>query len=170
MGLSMKAKKKIRGEIYKRHQKAGNKDKGGILGEHAPLLVCNRDCLAYRLTNWGKTRYALVDGKFVKCTAKPVVKGRRKAPVGKKTGRPEKYNPAFVAVLRAVWEPFGFQCGKLLAPLIRGMMGYLVIEFKLSEALQALLKPVISAAIDRKLRKAKQQYRLKGIHTTMCVN
>ena len=84
----------------------------------------------------------------------------------KKTGRPKKYNPPSVAVLRAVWELFDFQCGKLLAPLIRGMMGYLVIEFNLSEVLQALLTSVSPAVIDRKLRKAKERYRLKGIHTT----
>ena len=45
-------------------------------------------------------------------------------------------------------------------------MGYLVVEFKLGEALRALLKSVSPAAIDRKLRKAKQRHRLKGIHAT----
>jgi hypothetical protein len=46
------------------------------------------------------------------------------------------------------------------------MMGFLVPEFNLSEELQALLVSVSPATIDRKLRKAKQRYRLKGISTT----
>jgi len=166
MGLDMKTRKKICGEIFKRYQKASKKGKGRILTEYAPLLGYNRGYLAYQLTNWGKKRYALVGGKLVKFTAKPAVQGRRKATRGKRTGRPEKYNPAFVAALRGIWELFDFQCGKLLAPLIRGMLSYLAIEFNLSETLQALLKSVSPATIDRKLRKAKERYRAKGIRTT----
>jgi hypothetical protein len=166
MGLDMKTRKKICTEIFRRYQKARKKDKSRMLDEYASLLEYSRDYLAYQLTNWGKTRYALVDGKSVKFTARPAVKGRRKAPGGKKTGRPEKYNPAFVNVLKAVWELFDFQYGKLLAPLIRGMMSYLVDEFNLSEDFQTLLQSVSPATIDRKLRKTKERYRVKGIHTT----
>ena len=155
MGLDMKTRKKICGEIFRRYQKASKEGKSRILAEYAPLLGYNRDYLAYQLTNWGKKRYALVDGKPVKFTAKPAPQGRRKAIRGKRTGRPEKYNPAFVTVLRDVWELFDFQCGKLLAPLLRGMTSFLAIEFNLSETLQALLKSVSPATIDRKLRKVK---------------
>jgi hypothetical protein len=162
----MKTRKKICGEIFRRYQKAGKKGKGRILDEYAPLLEYSRDYLAYQLTNWGKTRYALTDGKLVKYTARPAVKGRHKASGGKKTGRPEKYNPAFVTVLRAVWELFDFQSGKLLAPLLRGMMSFLIPEFNLSETFQTLLQSISPATIDRKLRKVKERYRLKGIHTT----
>jgi hypothetical protein len=44
--------------------------------------------------------------------------------------------------------------------------GFLVLEFNLSEQLQALLLSVSPATIDRKLKKHKERYRLKGIHTT----
>jgi hypothetical protein len=94
------------------------------------------------------------------------MEGRKKAHGGTKTGRPEKYHEAFVEALKAIWELFDFQCGKLLAPLVRGMMSFLVPEFNISEELQALLQSVSPATIDRKLRKTKQRYRLKGIHAT----
>ena len=68
-------------------------------------------------------------------------------------------------MLAAIWELFDLQCGKLLAPLVKGMMGFLVPEFNLSEEMQALLQSVSPATIDRKLRKAKKRYRLKGVST-----
>ena len=63
MGLDMKTRKKICGEIFKRYQKAGKKGKTKILDEYAPTLNYNRDYLAYLLTNWGKTQYSVTDGK-----------------------------------------------------------------------------------------------------------
>ena len=163
MGLDMKTRNKICKEIYRRYQKAGKKGKAKILDEYAQTLGYNRDYLAWLLTNWGKTRYAHCGGKSVKFVAQEPVKGRRKAPGG---GRPEKYHAAFVEALKAVWELFDYQCGKLLAPLIRGMIGFLVIEFNLSGELAALFETVSGSTIDRKLKKAKERCRLKGIHTT----
>jgi hypothetical protein len=107
-----------------------------------------------------------LNGKYVKYTAKPPAKSRLKAPVGNKTGRPEKYHKAFLKVLADIWELFDCQCGKLLAPLIRGIMDFLVNDFNLDDELYALLKTVSPATIDRKLRKAKERYRIKGIRTT----
>jgi hypothetical protein len=166
MRLDMKTRKKICGRIFKRYQKAGKKGKAKILDEYAPLLDYNRGYLAHLLTNWGKTRYAVSGGKLVKYTAKPAVKSRHKAPAGKKTGRPEKYHKAFVKALIDIWELFDFQCGKLLAPLIRGTVAFLVLEFNLSKELSELLQSVSPAAIDRKLKKEKLRFSLKGIHTT----
>ena len=166
MGLDMKTRKKICGKIFKRYQKAGKKGKAKILDEYTQTLEYNRDYLANLLTNWGKTRYALSSGKSVKYIAKPPLKGCRKASGSKKTGRPEKYHTAFVKVLSEVWELFDFQCGKLLAPLMRGMIAFLILEFNLSEELCTLIKSVSPATIDRKLKKAKERFRLKGIHTT----
>jgi hypothetical protein len=162
----MKTRKKICGRIFKRYQKAGKKDKAKILDEYAQLLGYNRDYLANLLTNWGKALYASSRGKPVKYIAKPASEGRKKASKGIKTGRPETYNKAFVDVLRAVWELFDFQCGKLLAPLIKGMIRFLVVEFNLGEELHALFQSVSPATIDRKLKRHKEQYRLKGISTT----
>ena len=166
MGLDMKTRKKICGEIFRRYQKAGKKGKAKLLDEYAQTLGYNRDYFAHLLTNWGKTRYALVGGKHVKFVAKTPVKARQKVLGGKKTGRPETYTKAFVKVLSDIWELFDYQCGKLLAPLIRGMIGFLVIEFGLSDQFRVLFETISPSTIDRKLRKSKERFRLKGIHTT----
>jgi hypothetical protein len=162
----MHTKQKICRKIYRRYQKASKQGKGRILDEYVATLEYNRDYLAHLLTNWGKTRYAVIDGKPVKYLAKPAVTGRTRAPGGTRTGRPEKYHAALVEVLTAIGELFDFQCGKLLAPLIRGMLDVLVREFKLSEPLRELLQTISPAAIDRKLREVKTHYRPKGISTT----
>ena len=166
MGLDMKTRKKICAAIFKRYQKAKKKDKGKILDEYASTLGLTRDYLAHLLTNWGKTRYALEGGKQVKFIAKPPLKSLSKAHRGIKTGRPEKYHKAFVKALALIWELFDYQCGKLLAPLVQGMMDFLVEEFSLSEDFRKLLQTISPATIDRKLKKAKERYRIKGIHTT----
>jgi hypothetical protein len=166
MGLDMKTRDKVCAQIFRRYQSEGKKGRTKILNEYATLLKMNRDYLANKLTNWGKTRYAVSGGKSVKYVAKPPAKDRGKAPGGKKTGRPEKYHKAFVAVLAAIWELFDYQCGKLLAHLIRGMIDFLADEFNLSEGLRALFMSVSAATVDRKLRKEKERFRLKGVRTT----
>ena len=62
-------------------------------------------------------------------------------------------------MLSGLWELFDYQCGKLLAPLLRGMMAFL-------KELSTLLQTVSPSTIDRKMRKAKERYRPKGIRTT----
>jgi len=83
MGLDMKTRKKICAELFKRYQKARKKDKGKILDEYASTLGLNRDYLAHLLTNWGKTRYALSNGKPIKFVAKEPSRGRQKPPGGR---------------------------------------------------------------------------------------
>jgi hypothetical protein len=166
MGLDMKTKQKICKEIFRRYQKAGKKGKGRILDEYSTTLEYNRDYLASLLSNWDKKRYASIGGTTVKFVAKEPVKSRQKAPGGKKTGRPEKYTQSFVKTLKDIWEFFDFKCGKLLSPLVRGMIDFLVIEFNLCDEIRALLETASPATIDRKLRKEKERFRLKGIRTT----
>jgi len=162
----MHTRKKVCEKIYRRYQKAGKKGKGKILSEYAKTLDCNRDYLAHLLTNWGKRRYAAIGNETVKFVAKEPAKGRQKAPEGKKTGRPEKYHAAFVKILTEIWELFDYQCGKLLAPLIRGMIVFLADEFKLGAELQTLFETVSPSTIDRKLKHEKTRFRIKGISTT----
>jgi len=166
MGLDMKTRKKIYGALFKRYQKTGKKGKTQILDEYSVTLGLNRDYLANLLTNWGKTRYAPSSGKPVKYIAKPPAKGRCKGSVGKKAGRPEKYHKAFVKALASIWEFFDYPCGKLLAPLIKSAIGFLVLEFSLVNEFQALFESVSPATIDRKLKQEKKRFRIKGISTT----
>ena len=79
MGLDMKTRNKVCGQIYKRYQKAGKKGKSNILDEYSATLKMNRDYLAHKLTNWvksypiGYARYA-VKGKNPICRKTPVKK------------------------------------------------------------------------------------------------
>ena len=107
-----------------------------------------------------------MDGKPVKLVAKAPAKGRQKVPGSEKRGRAETYPKAFVKVLSEIWVFFDCQCGKLLSPLVRGMMSFLVIEFGLSDQFQALLETLSPSTIDRKLKREKERFRLKGILTT----
>ena len=131
MGLDMKSRRKVCEQIYRRYQKASKKGRGKILDEYTQTLGMNRDYLAHKLTNWGRKRYGTLNGEAVKFIAKEPVKGCHKAAGGKKRGRPEKYNKAFVRVLEAVWDFFDFQCEKLLAPLLRSIISFLADKFKL---------------------------------------
>ena len=162
MGLGMKSGRKVCGQIYRPYQKAGKKGRGKILDGYAQTLGMNRDYLAHKLTNRGGMRYGIVNGK----AAKEPLKGRRKAAGGKKRGRPEKYDKGFVKVLEAVWDFFDFQCGKLLAPLIRGIISFLAGKFELDEKTQVLLITASPSTIGRKLKNKKKRYRRKGIRTT----
>jgi len=166
MGLDMKTRKKICNEIYKRYQKTDKTGKVKILDEYALTLGYNRDYLAYLLSNWDKKRYGIINGTAVKFIAKEPVKERQKSSRSRKTGRPEKYTEPFLKVLTEIWELFDFQCGKLLAPLIKGIINFLVIEFNLSDELRILLQTVSPATIDRKLQKEKRRFYLKSISTT----
>ena len=66
----------------------------------------------------------------------------------------------------AIWDFFDFPCGKLLAPLLRSIIGFLVDEFSLDEPMRELLETVSPATIDRKLKPVKKRLRLKGRSTT----
>jgi hypothetical protein len=162
----MKTKNKIFARLFKRYQKANKKTKAQILGEYAQTLGYNRDYLALLLRNWGKTRYSCSGGKTLKFVAKAPSQGHKKAAGGKKTGRPPKYHKDFLQTLAAIWEFFDFPCGKLMAPLIRGIIEFLIADFKLTEDIRCLLLALSPATIDRKLKKLKRRYRIKAIGTS----
>jgi hypothetical protein len=61
-------------------------------------------------------------GQAGKREARP---GCGKGRPGKRGGRPPKYHRAFAALLTRIWEDHGRPCGKLLAPLIRGIIDFL---------------------------------------------
>jgi len=161
MGLDMKTRNKVCGQIFKRYQKASKKGKSKILDEYSVTLKMNRDYLAHKLTNWEKKRYAVKGGKITKYVAKPPFKSPCKASGGKKRGRPEKYHKAFVTALTQIWEFFDMQCGKLLAPLIKSAIAFLAFEFNLTEEQQELFKTVSASAIDRKLKQEKSATALR---------
>jgi hypothetical protein len=45
------------------------------------------------------------------------------------------------------------------------MIAFLILEFNINEESAELLQPASPATVDRKLKKAKLNFNLKGIHT-----
>jgi hypothetical protein len=160
MGLDMKDKKKICGEIAWRYQKATKKGRGKLLDEYTVTLGYNRDYLAHILSNWGKTRYARIDGKPVKIIAKPVPqrgdKARKTASSSSKAGRRPKYRgEAFTALLPDLWDLFDRLCGKLLSA-----------EYALTPEMRDLRASISPRTIDRILKPVKDRLRLRGLSLT----
>jgi hypothetical protein len=159
----MKARREIFEAHYRRYQQAGKKDKGKILDEVAGTTGLNRDHLAHVLASYGKQQ----TGQAVKGEARP---GRGKREQGKRGGRPPKYHRAFVALLTRIWEDHGRPCGKLLAPLIRGIIDFLTAskepDYGISDEMKALLAQVSGAQIDRLLASARWALEVRGISTT----
>jgi hypothetical protein len=157
----MKTRREIYEAHYRHYQQAGKKDKGKILDEVAGTTGLNRDHLAHVLSSYGK-----------KQADKPGVRpGRGKREPGKRGGRPPRYQErAFVTLLTRIWEDHGRPCGKLLAPLIRGMIDFLAAskepDYGISDDHKALLVQVSGAQIDRLLTPARKALELRGISTT----
>jgi hypothetical protein len=101
-------------EDYQRASKKGRKE---LLDRLVPVTGLNRSYLATALSNYGK------QGKL----EKSVKKGKRQTRLaGKRGGRPVKYGESFVKVLIILWNDFDKPCGKLLAPMIRNIIDFLI--------------------------------------------
>ncbi|MDR2633311.1 MAG: transposase, partial [Treponema sp.] len=171
MGLDMNDKKKVCAEIARRYRKADKKGRGELLDEYTVTLGYNRDYLAHILSNWGKIRYARIDGKPVKIIAQAAPRCGRKAlktaSPGRKQGRRPKYQgAAFKALLEDIWSLFDCLCGKLLAPLLRLMLDFLTAEYALAPEMRNLLASVSPRTIDRILKPVKDNGRLRGLSLT----
>jgi len=155
MGLSMQEKKALTGEVSKRYQNAGKKEKTRILDELVKTAGYNRKYALHILANWGKPATARVSGKTagLKAASKKRKKGGGRKPV---------YTEEFVAALRNIWVFFWYRCGKILAPFIREQMRHLEPAFRITPEVKKLLLQASPATIDRKLRADKKKLALKG--------
>ncbi|MCL1992379.1 MAG: hypothetical protein FWG66_05480 [Spirochaetes bacterium] len=157
----MHSRQEILRAHFKEYQKAAKKGRKELLDRLEPVTGLNRSYLATALRGY--------DGKGE--PPKPAAKGKRKPrPQGKRGGRPVKYGEEFVKVLRFIWDDYGKPCGKLLVPLLRGIMDFLVAskdpDYGISEENRKLLLEVSPAEADILLRPAKKALEIKGISTT----
>jgi len=162
MELDLETRKKITTAKAQRYQKADKKSKTRILDEFVQDTGYNRKYALHILANWNKTTNALIDGKPVKLkTGQNNRKKQKRKPGG---GRPKKYDDAFFVVLSKIWAFYGFQCGKLLAPLLRLIIDFLVHakEFGISDQIRAKLVSVSPSTIDRGLKGERKKLELKG--------
>jgi hypothetical protein len=117
MRVGMHSRREILKATFEEYQRASKKGRQELLDRLTPVTGLNRSYLVTALSTYGRNKEA----------AKPGAKGRRKArPEGKRGGRPVKYGEGFVKVPGAIWEDYGKPCGKLLVPMISGMIDYLV--------------------------------------------
>ncbi|GHT73409.1 integrase [Spirochaetia bacterium] len=159
MGLDMKTRKKITGVTAKRYRNSDKNGKTKILDEFVHTTGYNRKYALHLLANWGTSCVVEVDGKPVKLRAgKPA---RKRKPGG---GRPRVYTDDVIAALRTIWEFFDFQCGTLLAPLIRLMIDFLAADplFGVTAGIRAKLLKISPSTIDRGLKSARKALALKG--------
>jgi hypothetical protein len=153
----MKEKQAVTREYKTRYQKAAKKAKSAVLDEFTRLTGYRRKS-AVRLLSRKPVREVLVsvDGKPVK------LKAKQKRPANR-TGK-RIYTDEVIASLRLVWAFFWYKCGKILAPLMRQQMEYIVQwpAFRITEETAEKLKTISPATIDRYLKKDKDVLRLKG--------
>jgi hypothetical protein len=161
MGLNMAEKKKVTALHSKRYRAANKKGKTKILDEFTATTGYNRKYAVHILKNHGRTVSGTADGKPVKYRA-----GKPKKDVKSRGGggRPKKYGDDVIGAVCRVWEFFDYQCGKLLAPLIRLMIDFLAAdpEFGITPLIKAKLMTVSAATIDRRLKPERKKLELKG--------
>ena len=160
----MHSRQEILRTNFEDYQGATKKGRKEILDRLVPVTGLNRSYLATALGNYSKK------GGLVK----PVTKGRRKQrPQGKRGGRPVKYGEEFAKALTRIWDDFGKPCGKLLIPMIRSLIDFLVEskkpDYRITAEIRELLLEVSAAEADILLKPAKKALEIKGKSTTRAV-
>jgi hypothetical protein len=116
MRLDMHSRQEILKAHFKDYQNASKKGRKELLDRLAPVTGLNRSNLATALGNYGKKNGMAETG----------IKGKRNPrPKGKRGGRPVKYGKTFTKILSTIWDDYGKSCGKLLVPIMRGIIDFL---------------------------------------------
>lgn len=162
--LTMHERKKLSKSVASRYRRSTKKEKGKILDEFVGYTGYNRNYAAHLLSTIGKEIYLPVDAgvsKRIIASSSARKKGSRKNAKG---GRPPTYDEAVVTELRKVWQFFDYPCGKLLKPLIEGVMDYMDADplFSIEEPIRKKLLSISASSIDRLLRDDKQSLRFKA--------
>lgn len=157
MGLTMGEKKAVTRETARRYRKADMDGKHRILDEFTKTTGYNRKYAIHLLTNWGKQKFRVVDGKPVTVTVGKAAKRKKRA------GR-RLYDEAVRSAVRCIWELFDYMCGKRLAVLIRLNTELLRQEPQLGidAVVQQKLLQISPATIDRILTPERKKLVLKG--------
>jgi hypothetical protein len=141
----MKERKALSRETLRRYRRSDRRAKTKILDEFVEATQLNR-------------KYALQLLKGTLC--------RRPRQVGARPrGRPARYGPGVVVLLKRLWAMFGFMCGKRLACAIRINLAVLekFDELRgLNTPTRERLLSVSPATIDRLLAQERKKIRLKG--------
>jgi hypothetical protein len=161
MELPMRVRFAIIKKTNQRYKTARKGVKKTILDEFTKTCGYSRKYASWILVHWGTEVFATVKGKLVRY----VVGKRAKA---HRTGRPPRYDVAFVSVLVNLWYLFDCLCGKRLVPFLRTMVDILSVwgELSTTDEIKNKLKAVSAATIDRLLKPELEKCRLRGISHT----
>jgi hypothetical protein len=164
MRLDMHSRQEILKANFKEYQNASKKGRKELLDRLVPVTGLNRSYLATVLGTYSRKEDLPT----------PPNKGKRKVrQEGKRGGRHVKYGEAFVKVLSRIWDEYGKPCGKLLVPMIRGMIDFLVEVknpgYQITEEMRELLLDVSAAEADILLRPARKALEIKALSTTRSV-
>jgi transposase InsO family protein len=161
----MGARKEVTESFRKDYHKASRKEKTALLDEFVKRTGYERKYAVKLLRKRPKEVLLYEKGKAVKIKAE-----KRKRPRNRQ-GR-KKYDEAFVVVLRRVWSFFGCKCSKIFSPFLRQQMKFIAdwSAFGITPEIRQKLLEVSPATIDRALKKARDDMKLKGKSCTKSVH
>jgi hypothetical protein len=151
----MRSRKELTESLCARYRRSGRRAKKLILGEFCASTQYNRAYAALLLRGYGVQRHQAGPAGVVMRTVK--VRQRR-------GGRPRLYDAEVQRVVVNLWRRFGYLCGKRLAPILRRCLPsirgdrFLRISAKTCQS----LKHISAASIDRLLKPARRNLKLKG--------
>jgi hypothetical protein len=161
MRLAMRVRFEIIKQTHQRYKAATKKEKKSILDEFTQISGYSRKYAAWILAHWERKVNAVIDGKPVQY----VVGKRKQKP---RSGRPPRYDKAFIAVMLQLWNLFDCLCGKRFVPFLRQTIPILAVwnELVTTEDIKNKLMTVSPASIDRLLKPERDKYRLYGVSHT----
>ncbi|GHT48266.1 hypothetical protein FACS1894102_0900 [Spirochaetia bacterium] len=160
MGLSMREKQALTGEVAKRYRKAKKAEKSRILSEFVANSGYNRKYAIHILTHEGKVKNKRIDGELV---AIKIAHKQKKKRLYKRY-----YDEPVEKSVLAIWWFFDMMCGQRLVPLIRANIENLVAEpfFEIDEVIKKKLQEISVSTVERMLKPERKKLKLRGTCTT----
>ena len=161
MELTMKEKKSLAAKTAERYAKATKAEKKTILDEFVASTGYNRKYAISTLNARIFRKTSAFNGRVRKSVKVKEIPRKRRV-------RPCKYGEDVAACLKRIWIFFNGMCSQRLVPLVRENIESLQRAkiFGITDEVAAKLLEVSSSTVDRKLKKAREAMRLRGISTT----
>lgn len=152
MGLTMKEKRSVAGEMAAGYQRARKKEKGIILGQFVELTGYVRRYAA---------RLLCQHGKKIRVGATTIIGDVCKRPA---RDRQPVYDGEVVEALRKIWMTLDCICGKRLKAALADVIPMLKknMEIQLKPATEEKLLAISASTIDRLLSTDRKKHALKG--------
>jgi hypothetical protein len=153
MGLTMRERKAVTGEVCRRYRKATKKDKGRILDEFVRTTGFNRGYARWLLRQHGR-----------RVQVRPGVLVQGDGHLRPERIRPRTYGPEVLEPLKKVWTLLDYPASKRLAAALPEVVPHLLAQkaLRLNKAVQQKLLAISAATIDRLLKPERQKHQLKG--------